>query len=68
MTIDHSVKYIAKNEQTRDSDSKTNTMKSNSLPRKQNKKLSQNFLKIVTKVTREAFSFLNVEQRIVFFI
>ena len=39
ITFDNSVKFIAKTEQTRDI--KPNTMKNISLPRKQNKNISQ---------------------------
>ena len=41
ITTDSSVKYIAQSEQTSERDSKTNRIKINSLPRWQNKKLSQ---------------------------
>ena len=40
ITFDNSVKYIPKTEQTRQT--KQNTIRSTSLPRKQNKNLSQN--------------------------
>ena len=42
ITVDNIVKYIPKSEQTRDKDSKPETIKSNSLPRKQGKGISQN--------------------------
>ena len=48
-TIDNSLKYIAKSEQTRERDIKP--IKNDSLPRKQNKKLSQNNKKIITKIS-----------------
>ena len=40
ITVDNSVRYIPKSEQTRES--KPKTIKAGSLPRKQNKKISQN--------------------------
>ena len=40
ITIDNSVRYIPKSEQTREN--KTKTIKAGSLPRKQNQKTSQN--------------------------
>ena len=52
ITIERNVRYIPVSEKTkgRDSKSKTKTIKAGSLPRKQNKNVSQNnkeFLKIV---------------------
>ena len=50
ITIDNSVRYIPKSEQTKERDIKPKTTKAGSLPRKQNKNISQNrkkFLKIV---------------------
>ena len=38
ITVDNSVRYIPKNEQTKERDSKPRTTKAGSLPRKQNKK------------------------------
>ena len=42
ITIDNSVRYIPKSEQTKERVSKPKTTKAGSLPRRQNKKLSQN--------------------------
>ena len=42
ITVNNSVRYIPKIEQTKEKDSKQKTTKAGSLPRKQNKKLSQN--------------------------
>ena len=42
ITVDNSVRYIPKSEQTKERDSKPKTTKAGSLTRKQNKKLSQN--------------------------
>ena len=59
MTIDNSVEYIPQNEHfqsiSRDRDSKPKTIKNNSLPRKQNKKLSQNSKNFIAKALTEAF-------------
>ena len=44
ITIDNSVRYIPKSEQTREN--KTKTIKAASLPRKKNKNFSQNSKKI----------------------
>ena len=41
MTVDNSFKYIPKSEQTKERDIKPKTRKTGSLPRKQNRKLSQ---------------------------
>ena len=41
ISVDNSVRYIPRSEQTKERDSKPKT-KAGSLPRKQNKKLSQN--------------------------
>ena len=50
--IDKSLKYIYQSEQTRGRDIKTNTMKSKSLPRKQNKNNSQNNNKFIKDTIR----------------
>ena len=42
ITVDKSVRYILKSEQTKERESKPKTTKAGSLPRKQNKKISQN--------------------------
>ena len=42
ISIDNSVRYIPRNEQTKGRDIKPNTIKNTSNPRKQNKNLSQN--------------------------
>ena len=47
ITIDNGGKYIPKSEQTRDKDSKQNTIRTNSLPRKQGKGISENNKKFV---------------------
>ena len=42
ITVDNSVRYFPKSEQTKKRESKPKTIKAGSLPRKQNKKISQN--------------------------
>ena len=42
IAIDNSVRYIPKSEPTKEIDTKAKTTKAGSLPRNQNKKLSQN--------------------------
>ena len=42
ISIDNSVRYIPKSEQTKEKKIKSKTTKAGTLPRKQNKKLSQN--------------------------
>ena len=42
ITIDNSVRYIPKNEQTKERETKPKTKKAGSLPRKQNQTISQN--------------------------
>ena len=42
ITVDNSLKYIPQSEQTQERDSKPNTIKNNSLPRKQNINSSKN--------------------------
>ena len=50
ITIDNSVRYIPKSEQMRE-----NKIKADSLPRKQNKKISQNNKKFLNKVSASGF-------------
>ena len=60
-TVDNSVNYIPQSEQTQSfpRDIKPNTKKKVSLPRKQNKKLSQNIKKFVKDIiTGEGFRIL----------
>ena len=57
LTSDNSVKYISQSEQTRDNE--PNMIKNDSLPQKQNKKLSQNnknFIKVI--ISGEGFRIL----------
>ena len=56
ITIDNSVRYIPKTEQTRES--KPKTIKAGSLPRKQNKNISQNNKKFLKNVAASGFGIL----------
>ena len=57
LTIDNNVRYIPKSEQMRDWDIKAKTIKAGSLPRKQNKYISQNNKKILQNTTAQSFGF-----------
>ena len=56
ITIDNSVGYNPKSEQMREN--KTKTLKTDSLPRKQNKKISQNNKKFLNNVSASGFKLL----------
>ena len=56
ITIDNSVRYIPKSEQTREN--KTKTIKAGSLPRKQSIKISQNNKKFLNNVSASGFKLL----------
>ena len=58
ITIDNSVRYIPKSEQTRKKEIKPKKIKAGSLPRKQNKKPSQNNKKILKNVAASGFAVL----------
>ena len=60
ITIDNSVRYIPKSEQTKEKDfkPKTRTTKAGSLPRKQNKNCSRNFKKFLTDVAASGFGYI----------
>ena len=58
ITIDNSVRYIPKNEKTKESDIKPKTIKAESIPRKQNKNCSKNFLKFLTNVAASGFGYI----------
>ena len=51
ITIDNSVRYIPKNEQTK-------TTKAGSLPRKQNKNISQNSKKFLKNISASGFKYI----------
>ena len=50
ITIDNSVRFIPKSEQTKEEDIKPKTTKAGSLPCKQNKKISRNSKKFLNNV------------------
>ena len=60
ITIDNSVRYIPVSEKTKERDikPKTKTIKAGSLPRKQNKKISQNSKKFLENVAASGFGIL----------
>ena len=56
ITIDNSVRYIHKSEQTKDI--KPKTIKAGSLPRKQNKNISQNNKKFLKIISASGFKYI----------
>ena len=58
ITFDNSVRYIPKNEKTKESDIKPKTIKTGSLPRKQNKNCSKNNKNFLTNVAASGFGVL----------
>ena len=58
ITIDNSVRYIPKNEQTKEKNNKPKTTKTGSLPRKQNKKTSQNNKKFLKNISASGFKYI----------
>ena len=58
ISIIKSVKYIPKNEQTKEKEIKPKTIKAGSLPRKQNKKISQNSKKFHNNVAASGFGII----------
>ena len=58
ITIDNSVRYIPKNEKTKEREIKPKAIKAGSLPRKQNKKISQNNKKFLKNVSASGFKLL----------
>ena len=58
-TIDNSVRYIPKTEKkTKEKENKPKTIKAGSLPRKQNKNISQNIKKFTKNVAASGFAIL----------
>ena len=55
ITIDNSVRYVPKSEQTKEKNIKPKTIKAGSLPRKQNKNNSQNSKKFLKNVAASGF-------------
>ena len=58
ITMDNSVRYIPTTEKTKEKEIKSKTIKAGSLPRKQNKNISQNNKKFLKKVTASGFGIL----------
>ena len=58
ITVDNSVRYIPKKEQTKEKEIKPKKVKAGSLPHKQNKNISQNNKKFIKKVTASGFGYL----------
>ena len=55
ITIDNSVRYIPKSEKTKGKEVKPKTKKAGSLPRKQNKNISQNSKKFLKSFSASGF-------------
>ena len=58
ITIDNSVRYIPITEKSKEREVKSKTIKTGSLPRKQNKNISQNNKKFFKKVSASGFGVL----------
>ena len=58
ITIDNSVRYVAKSEQTKEKEIKPKKTKAGSLPRKQNKKPSQNNKKFLKNISASGFKYI----------
>ena len=58
ITVDNSVRYIPVSEQPREKDIKPKKIKAGSLPRKQNKNISQNRKKFLKNVAASGFGVL----------
>ena len=56
ITIDNSVRYIPKSEQTKEKDSKPKKIKAGSIPLKQNKQPSQNNKKFLKSISASGFA------------
>ena len=59
ITIDNSVRYIPKTEQTKEKNTKPKTIKAGSLTRKQNKSISQNNKKLLKMCQQKDLVSLN---------
>ena len=57
-TINNSVRYVPKSEQTKEKDFKPKTIKASSLPRKQNKTFSKSNKKFLKNVAASGFGVL----------
>ena len=58
ITIDNSVRYIPKNEQTKEKNNKPKTTKAGSLPRKQNKNISQSSKNFLKNISASGFKYI----------
>ena len=58
ITIDNSVRYVPKSEKPKEKEIKPKTTKAGSLPRKQNKNISQNNKKFIKNVAASGFAIL----------
>ena len=58
ITIDNSVRYIPKSEQTKEREIKPKKIKTGSVPHKQNKNISQNSKKFLKNVAASGFGVL----------
>ena len=58
ITVDNSVRYIPKSEQTKEKDIKPKTIKAGSLPRKENKNVSQNKRKFLKNISASGFGYI----------
>ena len=59
ITIDNSVRYVSKSEQTQEEKFEPKTIKVGSLPRRQNKNISQNSEKLLNNVAASGFKIPN---------
>ena len=59
ITIDNSVRYVPKTEQTKEKNTKPKTTKAGSLPRKKNKNLSQNKKNLLMILQQVDLEYLN---------
>ena len=58
ITIDNGVRYVPKNEKAKEKEIKPKTTKAGSLPRKQNKNISQNSKKFIKNSSAAGFATL----------
>ena len=58
ITIDNSVRFIPKNEQTKEKETEPKKVEAGSLPRKQNKNCSKNNKKFLTNVAASGFGYI----------
>ena len=58
ITIDNSVRYVPKSEQTKERVSKPKTTKAGSIPRKQNQKISKNNKSFLNNFSASGFKYI----------